>query len=49
MLAQTLFNNFVVGNGDSLLVELGISSLVNQVSDGLSGGISIVVLGYIIR
>ena len=34
-LAQRLLDDGVVGDGDSLAVDLGVSSLVNQFSDGL--------------
>lgn len=41
VLAQSLFNNFIVVNGDSLLVDLSKSSLKDEISDGLSGRISV--------
>ena len=40
VLAQVLLNHVVVGDGDSLLVDLTIAPLVNQLFDGLSGWIS---------
>jgi len=39
--AQVLFNDAVVGNGDSLLVDLPKSSLVDELSNGLQVGITI--------
>jgi len=37
-LTKSLFNDFIGGNGDSLLVDLSITSLVDHVGDGMSGG-----------
>jgi len=39
-LSEGLFNDLVGSEGDSLLVDLTETSLVDQVVDGLSGGIS---------
>jgi len=39
--AKNLFNNFVGSDGDSLLVDLTVSSLVDQVRDGVLGGITV--------
>jgi len=38
VLTKSLFNDFIGGNGDSLLVDLTETSLVNQVGDSVSGG-----------
>jgi len=38
VLSKSLFNNFVGGDGDSLLVDLSVSSLVDHVGDSMSGG-----------
>ena len=40
MLSKGSFNESVVGKRDSLLVDLPISSLVDEFFDGLSGGIT---------
>jgi len=40
VLTKSLFNDLVISDGDSLLVDLTETSLVNQVRDGMSGGIS---------
>jgi len=37
-LTKNLFNDFVGGNGDSLLVDLTETSLVDQIGDSVSGG-----------
>jgi len=36
--SKGLFNNFIGSNGDSLLVDLSETSLVDQSGDGVSGG-----------
>jgi hypothetical protein len=41
VLAEFFLDNFVVGNGNSASVNLTISSLVDEVSDGLSRWITI--------
>ena len=38
LLAELLLDDRVVGNGDSLTVDLGVSSLVNELLDGLQVG-----------
>lgn len=38
--AKSLFNDVVVGQGDSLSVVSSITSLVDQFADGLSGGVT---------
>jgi len=40
VLSENLFNDFVGSDGDSLLVDLTVSSLIDQIRDSLSGGIS---------
>jgi len=40
VLAKSLFNDQVGSDGDSLLVDLTETSLVNQVRDSVSGGVS---------
>ena len=40
MFSKGSFNEFVVGEGDSLLIDLSIASFVEQFLDGFSGGIS---------
>jgi len=40
VLTEGLFNNFVGGDGDSLLVDLTETSLVNQIRDGVSSGVA---------
>jgi len=40
VLSEALFNNEVGIDGDSLLVDLSVSSLVDHVGDSVSGGIS---------
>jgi len=40
VLTKSLFNDFVGSNGDSLLVDLTVTSLVDQVRDGVSGGVA---------
>jgi len=37
-LTEGLLNDFIAGDGDSLLVDLTVTSLVDQVRDGMSGG-----------
>jgi len=39
-LTKSLLDDFIGGNGDSLLVDLTETSLVDQIGDGVSGGIS---------
>jgi len=41
VLAKSLRNDFVVGKRNSLLIDLSVTSLVDQVRDDVSGGISI--------
>jgi hypothetical protein len=41
VLAEFFLDNFVVGNGNSASVNLTISSLVDEVSDGLSRWVTI--------
>jgi len=36
--AKNLLNNLVVCDGDSLLVDLTVSSLIDQIGDSMSGG-----------
>jgi len=38
VLSESLFNDFVGSDGDSLLVDLTETSLVDQVRDSVSGG-----------
>jgi len=38
--SKNLFNDFVRGDGDSLLVDLSVSSLIDQIGDSMSGGIA---------
>lgn len=38
---EDLSNDLVVGQGDSLTVNLSITSLVDEIGDGLSGGVSV--------
>jgi len=45
-LSETLFNDFIGGDGDSLLVDLSETSLVDQVLDGVLGGISESDVGF---
>jgi len=40
VLAQNLFDNFVCGKWDSLLINFSVSSLVDQVRDNLSGWVA---------
>lgn len=40
ILAKRLFNNIVIGDGDSSLVNLSVSSLVDEFSDGFEVGVS---------
>ena len=40
VLAQGFLNDGVVDQGDSLLVDLSVSSLEDEFSNGLSGGVS---------
>ena len=44
--AQILLDDLVVGEGDSLLVDLSVSTLVDEVADGLHGGIAICDVGF---
>ena len=37
---ESLFDDGVVGDGDALMVDLGESTLVNQVANGLQVGIT---------
>jgi len=39
-LTEGLLDDFIAGDGDSLLVDLTETSLVNQIGDGVSGGIT---------
>lgn len=43
MFAQSSVNKSVVGERNSLVINFSVSSLVNQFSDGLSGGISKII------
>ena len=38
---KRLFNDSVVGNGDSLTIDLSKTSLVDELGNSLSGGITI--------
>ena len=40
VLAKGLLNDLVVGEGDSLLVDLAVTALVNQLADGLEVGLA---------
>jgi len=40
-LAQVVFDQLVVGQGNSLLVDLSISSLVDELADGLEVGVAV--------
>jgi len=40
VLTEGLFNNLIAGDGDSLLVDLTETSLVDHVGDGVSGGVT---------
>lgn len=46
VLLEVVFNNHVVGQGNSGLVDLQESALVNQVFDGLLGGETISDIGF---
>lgn len=39
--AEVLFDDLVVGQGDSLLVDLSISTLVNEVANGFHTGVTV--------
>ena len=39
--AKVLFDDLVIGERDPLLVNLSISTLVDEVADGLHGGVTI--------
>jgi len=41
VLSESSFNDFIAGNGDSLLIDLTITSLIDQIGEGMSGGISV--------
>jgi hypothetical protein len=41
ILAQRLFNDRVIRNGDTLLVDLGISTLVDQTTNSLQVGVTV--------
>mmetsp|Transcript_60618 Transcript_60618/g.69214 ORF Transcript_60618/g.69214 Transcript_60618/m.69214 type:complete len:220 (-) Transcript_60618:34-693(-) len=45
VLAQNFFDDTVVGEGESLSVELTVTSLVDQISDGLEGRITVSDIG----
>ena len=45
VLAELTLNNAVVGEWDSALVNLTIASLVDEISDGLLGGVAISNVG----
>jgi hypothetical protein len=45
VLAQRLFNDSVIRDGDTLLVDLGISTLVDQTTDGLQVGVTVSDIG----
>jgi len=40
ILTEGLFNDFIAGDGDSLLVDLAETSLVDHVRDGVSSGVA---------
>ena len=39
--SKIIFNDLIVGKWDSLLVDLSVSTLVDELTDGFDGGISI--------
>lgn len=45
-LAQVLLDDLVIGEGDSLLVDLSISALVDEVADRLHGGVAVGDVGF---
>lgn len=45
-LTESLFNDGVIGNGDSLAVNLSETSLVDKLGNGVSGGITILLFNY---
>ena len=44
--AKVLLDNLVVGEWDPLLIDLSISALVDEVADGLHGGVTIGDVGF---
>ena len=40
VLAESLFNNLVVGEGNTLLVDLAVAALVDQLANGLQVGLA---------
>jgi hypothetical protein len=46
VLAQSLFNDGVVTESDALLVDLGISTLVDEFTDGLEVGFTVGNIGF---
>ena len=40
VLAESLFNNLVVGEGNTLLVDLAVAALVDELADGLQVGLA---------
>ena len=46
ILAQVVFDQLVVGKGDTLLVDFAITALVDKFADGLEGRIPIGDVGF---
>ena len=46
VLAQVIFNQLVVGEGDTLLVNLAVTALVNEFADGLEGRVPVGDIGF---
>ncbi|RUP49607.1 hypothetical protein BC936DRAFT_142056 [Jimgerdemannia flammicorona] len=44
--AEGLFNNSVVGEGDALLVDLGVAALVDEFADGFEIGLTVGDVGF---
>ena len=44
--AEVLFDDLVVREGDSLLVDLSVSTLVNEVANGLHTGVAVGDVGF---
>ena len=44
--AQVLLDDLVVGEGDSLLIDLSISALVDKIADRLDRGVTIGDVGF---
>ena len=44
--AKVLLDDLVIGKWDPLLIDLSISALVDEVTDGLHGGVTIGDVGF---